>query len=96
MYCTYCHIYFTDDEIDPEEFEHVAVPEGKIGAKKMRKLQEKEEKKRMLEVCKEEIHDIEIFITRSLSNTIDLIISVLYNFRLNGEKEKREKREKSY
>ena len=38
------------DEDEEADFEHVALPSGKIGAKKMRKLQEKEEKARMREV----------------------------------------------
>ena len=42
--------YFNADEEPGEEFEHVTMPDGKVGAKKMRKLQEKEEKKRMREV----------------------------------------------
>ena len=43
-------IFVIVDEEPGEEFEHVALPDGKIGAKKMKKLQEKEEKKRMREV----------------------------------------------
>ena len=39
------------DEEEELDFEHVTVPSGKIGAKKMRKLQEKEEKARQREVC---------------------------------------------
>ncbi len=43
------------EEGDEEEgiFEDVAQPEGKIGAKRMRKLQEKAEKKAAREVGKE-------------------------------------------
>ena len=40
------------DEEEEEQFEHVALPSGKIGAKKMRKLQEKEERARQREVCR--------------------------------------------
>ena len=43
---------YSDEEEEDAGFEHVSLPEGKIGAKKMRKLQEKEEKRRMREVQK--------------------------------------------
>lgn len=43
-----------DDQPDEEElFDEIGQPEGKIGAKKLRKLQDKAERKRQREVCQE-------------------------------------------
>lgn len=53
---------------DEDIFDNIAQPEGKIGAKKLRKLQEKAEKKSAREVCKGEIGENMMTNSHSLIN----------------------------